>query len=397
MPRKLHSRIAILCVPFFALSCAVPTTQYTLAVPAHVSAAVLDPARPSPVRRVAAKVSPNHRLPDFTAKDCKLVAKATGGLPEEWQREADFSIKVGDETIPYRLMTTAVMPGEVVSVEVLERRRQASFTADSDGGALLPRSPGRWTWKAPREPGMYALRVVDRFDGETICVNAFVMRPYNGGRDLNGYRVGAYPRQLLNGDSAYKAPKGFIEVHPDMRDLWVAPHFKLDQFLCKQAKGNPEYLLLSPRLLLKLEYLLARAHERGIEASTFQILSAFRTPWYNANIGNETRYSRHAYGDAADIYIDEDGDGRMDDLDGDGKVTPRDADMIYELVEDSMHDEEFRHLHGGLGLYAHTRHAGPFVHVDARGTPIRWGMQIRQRSTPARMTQRSGTRDSRRF
>ena len=47
----------------------------------------------------------------------------------------------------------------------------------------------------------------------------------------------------------------------------------------------------------------------GIDASTFRILSGYRTPFYNRSIGNETHYSRHVYGDAADIYVDEDGDG----------------------------------------------------------------------------------------
>ena len=47
-------------------------------------------------------------------------------------------------------------------------------------------------------------------------------------------------------------------------------------------------------------------------------MSGYRTPFYNRSIGNQTRFSRHVYGDAADIYADDDGDGKMDDLDGDG-------------------------------------------------------------------------------
>jgi hypothetical protein len=401
MPRTLTVIFALTNISCLLAGCSVPTTwSHSLAAPAHVTAAVLDLSRQpskSQVNVESFSVLPDHRRAEFSARDCKRIAKANGDLPEEWRDEADFVVKVGDETVPHRLMTTAVMPGEAVSLEIVEHRRQANFVADADGGAMVTRRAGAWTWKAPRQPGHYALRVVDRHAGETVCINAFVMRPYNGGQNINGYRVGGYPRQLLNGDPAYTAPKGFIEVQAGMRDLWVSPNFRLDQFLCKQSQSDPDYLLLSPRLLLKLEYLLARAQDRGIRASTFQILSAFRTPWYNAKTGNETRYSRHAYGDAADIFVDENGDGRMDDLDGDGRVTPRDADVLYELVEDSVHDEEYQAFQGGLGLYAHTRHAGPFVHVDARGTAIRWGQQIRQRSTPAHMTRREENRRDSRF
>lgn len=393
MPRTLTAAFAIANLSCFMISCSVPGAwSHSLTVPEQVDAPALERAH-SPQKRQFRVTSvpevPDHRRSEFTARDCKQVAKANGDLPDAWREELAFSLKVGEDTVPYRLMTMTVMPGETLPVEVIDRRHAASFAADSAGGALVPRRPGAWAWRAPREPGLYSIRIVDRYAGETACINAFVMRPYNGGRDINGYRVGGYPRQLLHGDPAYKAPRGFIEVTADVRDMWLSPSFRLDQFLCKQAKADPEYVLVQPRLLLKLEYLLARARERGIRASTFQILSAFRTPWYNANIGNETRYSRHAYGDAADIFVDENGDGRMDDLDGDGRVTPRDADVLYELVEDSMHDDDYQPFVGGLGLYAHTRHAGPFVHIDARGTAIRWGMQIRGRSTPARMTQRA--------
>jgi len=86
--------------------------------------------------------------------------------------------------------------------------------------------------------------------------------------------------------------------------------------------------MLRERLLLKLEMLLEEAKRLGLSVTTFQILSGCRTPYYNQSIGNETRYSRHLYGDAADIYVDEDGDGSMDDLDGDGREDLDDAEVF---------------------------------------------------------------------
>jgi hypothetical protein len=39
------------------------------------------------------------------------------------------------------------------------------------------------------------------------------------------------------------------------------------------------------------------------------------------------------YGDAMDIYIDNDGDGRMDDLDGNGRVDFADAEVLAAAAD----------------------------------------------------------------
>ena len=77
------------------------------------------------------------------------------------------------------------------------------------------------------------------------------------------------------------------------------------------------------------------------------------------------------YGDAADVFVDNDGDGRMDDLNRDGRIDSRDAKVILEAVEqvERAHGD----LAGGVGVYRATRAHGPFAHVDVRGTPARWG------------------------
>ena len=101
-------------------------------------------------------------------------------------------------------------------------------------------------------------------------------------------------------------------------------------------------------------------------------MSGYRTPSYNAAIGNG-RYSRHVYGGAADIYIDVDGDGIMDDLNADGVLDRRDAGALYDLVDRLLQDPAHTHLHGGLGEYGSNSAHGPFVHVDERGWNARWG------------------------
>src|SRR6185436_19219101 len=99
-------------------------------------------------------------------------------------------------------------------------------------------------------------------------------------------------------------------------------------------------------------------------------MSGYRTPQYNGPGGNgRVKNSRHTYGDAADVWVDEDGDGRMDDLNGDGRVDIKDAAMLRQAVE--RVEARQPTLVGGAGVYTATREHGPFVHVDARGRAAR--------------------------
>jgi uncharacterized protein YcbK (DUF882 family) len=103
-------------------------------------------------------------------------------------------------------------------------------------------------------------------------------------------------------------------------------------------------------------------------------MSGFRSPQYNAQgvgpKGGRASHSRHMYGDAADIFVDADGDGVMDDLNHDGKITVDDARVLLAIAErvESEHPE----LVGGLSAYPANGAHGPFVHVDVRGVRARW-------------------------
>ena len=71
--------------------------------------------------------------------------------------------------------------------------------------------------------------------------------------------------------------------------------------------------------------------------------------------------------------FDGNGDGRMDDLNRDGRVNSRDAKLLAKVLEGV--EQEHGELVGGLGVYPATRSHGPFVHVDVRGVPARWGLR----------------------
>jgi uncharacterized protein YcbK (DUF882 family) len=174
---------------------------------------------------------------------------------------------------------------------------------------------------------------------------------------------------------AYANPKGFVEVTPENKGLRISEHFTLGQFLTKDQPAIwPKYVVLQPRLLDKLELTIEELRREGHDVNGLFVMSGFRTPAYNAQgvgAGGRSEVSRHQYGDAADVYPDGNGNGRMDDLNRDGKVDLKDARILANAAEavERKHPE----LVGGIGIYPATSAHGPFVHIDARGTRARWG------------------------
>lgn len=189
------------------------------------------------------------------------------------------------------------------------------------------------------------------------------------------YQVGRWPAEVRRPrGEAYRLPEGFIEVSESMSNVRVSTHFTLGQFLTKDQRDVwPKMLLLDERLVDKLELVVSELRLAGIKAEGLGVLSGFRTPQYNARGRNSGRAtdSRHQYGDASDVYVDVNGDGRMDDITGDRKVDIRDAVRLARIVE--RVEAKYPELTGGLGVYRATGSHGPFVHIDARGERARWG------------------------
>ena len=314
----------------------------------------------------------------FAVPDSALVPKAPVPAATPVRRltrpvRVSFAVKFKEEVSPFPIMGMFVMPGEQVPLEALLTDSTAHYTANAMRGQLTRLGPTRWRWTAPGRKGLYPIWVRDSISGETITLNAFVLVPMPTAATIGGFMVGRYETRPLRGDAAYNRPAGFVEVTEENRGALVAPHFSIGQFVSKQSGGYPTYLVLRERLLLKLEMLLEEVRSAGISATTFRVMSGYRTPFYNRSIGNETRYSRHVYGDAADIYVDDDGDGTMDDLDGDGKTTLDDARALTAVIEALSEKSWYQPFEGGLGLYRGNRSHGPFLHVDVRGHPARWG------------------------
>jgi hypothetical protein len=287
---------------------------------------------------------------------------------------AGFQVRVRKDVIPYDVFGLYVLPGEVLPLEILGESSPARFQVTAAEGETSQVDARAWRWTAPAKTGLYPVELAREDTGARMTLNVFVMVPrerIEGGK-LNGYDMGGYPEIPLRGLPVYLPPAGFVEVTPGNAKTPVAPHFLLEQFLCKQSGGPPRYVVLREPFLLKLEALLQEVNARGHRCASFHIMSGYRTPRYNAAIGN-VRYSRHQYGDAADLFIDESPrDGVMDDLDGNGRIDTDDADVLHDIIEQFDTDPANRIFLGGLGKYGTTSSHGPFVHTDVRGFRARW-------------------------
>jgi hypothetical protein len=272
---------------------------------------------------------------------------------------------------------------------VAERERLAAAIDSLRGrsGKLLARQVARSSWRFPlfarlfdgdtavRIPGVHDLR--DSTGAARFAV--ITMRDFAEKREgrIGSYRIGYWPAEQgepLGG--SYGNPAGFIEVTPENAATQVSEHFRLRDFLTHDQESVwPKYLVLREDLVDKLELVIAQLEATGHPVRHMSVMSGFRTPQYNATggeTGGRASLSRHMYGDAADVFVDNDGDGRMDDLNGDGRVDHRDAQVILDAAErvERAHPD----VAGGVGVYRATSSHGPFAHVDVRGNRARWGL-----------------------
>ena len=289
-----------------------------------------------------------------------LLACAPAGLatPAAAQAATPASFSQDEAYAPaFETWYETVLPGKALDIDV-----PPALTLEIGGRVWTP------DWRAPDTA--QTIDATLRRGGETVAdLKVFVLEPLSNVDAkgwLNGYRIGQYPKD---------PPPGFIRLDgPEDREHAISPHFKLGQFLCKQQPDHwPKYVLVSQDNVRRLEALLRELNSDGrTEAKTFFVMSGFRTPFYNSAIGS-AKFSRHMYGDAADIYVDvAPRNGNMDDLNRDGKVNKADANWLYDYSQ-KLFKRRTDLPKGGIGSYKANAVHGPFVHVDGRGRPARWG------------------------
>ena len=289
-------------------------------------------------------------------------------------------------TIAALLAPVAAARGQAPNTEPSNGEATAADTLRGRSGRLLARffapkhsmeiEPIARLFGRREQKGTTTLAVGDSAGGPMLSLIA--MLPFNekkkNGR-VGDYHIGRFPEEKGRLRSpAYVNPDGFIEVTLENKDTPVSEHFQLADFLTHDQKDVwPKYLVLREALIDKLELILVELQRRGVDAQHLRVISGFRSPQYNqkgVGRGGRARDSRHQFGDAADIIVDNDGDGRLDDLNHDGKVNSKDMLIMADAVESV--ERQYPELVGGLGIYRATRARSPFVHVDVRGTRARW-------------------------
>ncbi|MEW6516618.1 MAG: D-Ala-D-Ala carboxypeptidase family metallohydrolase [candidate division FCPU426 bacterium] len=309
-----------------------------------------------------------------------LLAALTLANPTEARRKpkfdsgrASFSVRCQNLVAGYRLQAVTVLPSETVDVEALDADWDKQFRLEAQVGTMESLDPRHWRWTAPDQPGECLVTIHRLPDRDSVQLLALVLVPYDHmvGGVLNGYLIGSYPEPRSNSFNGFGPPRGFVEVREDNLETWVSPHFQLQQFLCRQAGDFPKYLVLDERLLVKLEELLAKVNLEGHPCRTLSISSAFRTPHYNRLL-KQAEFSLHQWGQAADVAVDADGDGKMDDLNHNGKSDLGDVEALRSMVEHIEGEPRHQDKVGGLGVYDERGNHGPFVHIDVRGEAARW-------------------------
>ena len=269
-----------------------------------------------------------------------------------------------------RLRARVEDPGAPLSRDTLPAGTVATFSTGhaAESTAVLA---------APKRSGVWSLALaVGNAIRPVADFSLITLKPASEKRagKIGLYYIGNWPSARTSGGVKYQPPKGFIEVTREQQNTLLSDHFRLkDFFPHDQANVWPKYIVVEMKLVDKLELILAELEKQGIPTAGVKVMSGFRTPQYNSGVGDtrgRASLSRHMYGDAADIFIDNDGNGNMDDLNKDGKVNTSDARVI--LAAANRVEAAHPSLIGGVGVYPGTSAHGPFTHIDTRGYPARW-------------------------
>jgi hypothetical protein len=220
---------------------------------------------------------------------------------------------------------------------------------------------------APDTAGFYRLALLKsgqqrQVEGLTLAVLVPFEEKERG--YIRGYRIGTYLAERVRGKTP--PPEGFLEIMAADVEIPITRHLKVGDFLNHDQIGKwPSYSAINPKLLDKLELVIAeiaRWHgEKAVADIEIDVHSGFRSPERNRRVRRAASDSQHQYGDAADVAID---------ANGDGKITAIDTRMVGLAVE----IVELKHpdLVGGLGIYTSGHASTNYVHIDVRGKRARW-------------------------
>jgi len=237
-----------------------------------------------------------------------------------------------------------------------------AFDGKADGPGFA--WPATGALRAPSRPGSFWLVLSRGGVSDTVGDLALLVEhpmPNARATGINGYHMGRWPRAA---DAL--VPRGFVEVTERTSDFPLSPHLRMSDFIVHDGqRAFPKYLHVREALLDKIELTvneIAQMRSRSPGDVRLNVVSGFRSPSHNGGLSGAAQDSRHMYGDAADIGIDANNDGRLTEIDA------RLVAAAAEVVERKHPD-----LVGGIGLYINTDGGGwPYVHLDVRGRRARW-------------------------
>jgi hypothetical protein len=254
--------------------------------------------------------------------------------------------------------------------DTLELTSEGRYAWSFGSGSPLTAEGSSVAWTAPRSHGITRLTLSD----SSSVTQYTIIIPVEGCRwrttTLNSFPVGLYG----DGNTREHLPGQFIELREADRGARVSTHLTLGEFLGHTEGEYPQYIVLDLELVDKLEALVAEAGEHYPEPLDVNVMSGYRTPAYNREIGNETDFSAHLYGKAADIWMEGfPPNNLMDDMDRNKRVDVSDGEFLVEMVR--VLEARGTVCVGGASAYRWTPQHGPFVHVDVRGRPATWQTQ----------------------
>ncbi len=285
------------------------------------------------------------------------------------KRQLNFFATINGYTVNFDLITIFLLRGEEITIKTEQSAEHYKILSFKRTFKTISENE----WKYKPDPVSDMGYIILKNANEQMKIQYMLLTPLTRVKNgwINGYHIGRYPKKALRGNKLYNKPRGLIEVNSKNKNMLLTPHFKLSQFLCKQVASYPKYIVLREAILYKLEYILEALNRFGYAANTFYVMSGYRTPYYNKKIGN-VKYSRHVYGDAADIFVDTNHDQNMDDLNRDGKINFDDVKVLINIVEKMAEQKKYESYIGGLGRYHQNRSHPGFIHTDVRGYKARW-------------------------
>jgi uncharacterized protein YcbK (DUF882 family) len=313
------------------------------------------------------------------------AAPAPAFVMDEFVRrfEKDFSEDVGG--LSGQVKVSIVEPGDSVplpaGVDSLPAGARVVLQPTDGTGAAPGAAPAPGevpAGTAPSEGGIWnlVLRMRDAAlpASEVSVITLVPLSEKRSGR-IGEYRIGNWPYEGGGAPKPiYRAPAGMIRVTQQNKDMWLSEHIQLKDFITKgQENVWPKYVVVQPRILDKIELVIQELELMGHPVENIFAVSGFRTPAYNAGGGNTSgrgALSRHMYGDAMDIAVDNDRNGIMDDLNGDGRINLSDARIIGAAVD--RVEKKYPQLVGGMHYYPPTGGHQGMVHIDTRGYRARW-------------------------